>query len=62
MKYIDIRLTKSKAKEIIDMFEDWDSEFAVDDPDYKQGYINSTKDFLSILQLSRWEIEAIANQ
>ncbi|WP_226035757.1 hypothetical protein [Aquibacillus saliphilus] len=56
-KFLDVRLNKIHAREILDMFDDWDEDFVSEDPGYQDGYIGATKDILSTLNLNRRDIE-----
>ena len=59
---MDIRITPTMAKEILDMRDDWDSKFVEDNREYQSGYISGTTDFLSILRISRKDLQALSKQ
>ena len=56
---MDVRISSVRAKEILEMFIDWDQEFVEENSEYKRGYIGGTKDFLSTLELSVKDLESL---
>ena len=57
-----IEITPAKAQEIVDMFDDWDSEYSIKNPDYKIGYIAATKVLLDTFNLSEEDIREYLNK
>lgn len=56
---MDIRITKTKADEILRMFTDWEETFSKENKEYKLGYIAATRDFLNIIQLNKDDLISI---
>lgn len=58
---MDIRITPTKAKEILEMF-DWEEKQINENKERYQGYISGTKDFLAILNLTKDDLKSLIKQ
>ena len=59
---MDIRITTIKAKEILEMFSDWDEKVKQENRERYDGYIDGVKEVLSVLGITKSELKELSKK
>jgi dimeric dUTPase (all-alpha-NTP-PPase superfamily) len=59
---MDIRITSTKAKEILECFTDWDTKTKTENKERYEGYLDGVKDVMTILGLTKDELKQLSKK
>jgi hypothetical protein len=59
---MDVRITPTKAREILECFTDWDTKTKTENKERYEGYLDGVKEVMAILGLTRDELRQLNNK